>query len=152
MSARGHFPDTHAIEARLGMRLAGLLSEGSQSMPHDIVERLRFAREQAMARAREIRESERAVALRQPAWFPVGMAPQGTVVVASGGGSSRWQRLASVLPLALLVAGLLLIQHESQQELVHAAAEIDSALLADDLPPDAYSDPGFAEFLRTTPP
>jgi hypothetical protein len=29
------------------------------------------------------------------------------------------------------------------------AAEIDSALLADDLPPKAYSDAGFVEFLKT---
>ena len=28
---------------------------------------------------------------------------------------------------------------------------IDAALLADDLPPDAYSDAGFAEFLKTPP-
>ena len=30
-------------------------------------------------------------------------------------------------------------------------AEIDAALLADDLPPKAYSDAGFAEFLKTPP-
>jgi hypothetical protein len=29
-------------------------------------------------------------------------------------------------------------------------AEVDAALLADDLPPAAYSDPGFVQFLKTT--
>jgi hypothetical protein len=30
-----------------------------------------------------------------------------------------------------------------------AAAEVDTALLADTLPPEAYRDPGFVEFLKT---
>jgi Protein of unknown function (DUF3619) len=34
---------------------------------------------------------------------------------------------------------------------VLAAAEIDAQLLSDSLPPTAYSDPGFAEYLRSTP-
>jgi len=29
-------------------------------------------------------------------------------------------------------------------------AEVDSALLTDDLPPAAYTDPGFAQFLKTS--
>ena len=33
-----------------------------------------------------------------------------------------------------------------------AAAEVDAALLADDLPPEAYTDPGFGEFLKAPPP
>ena len=33
---------------------------------------------------------------------------------------------------------------------IRDAAEVDSALLADDLPPEAYSDPGFAEYLEKT--
>jgi hypothetical protein len=37
------------------------------------------------------------------------------------------------------------------QEQVDAAAEIDAALLADDLPPAAYSDPGFLAFLKNPP-
>ena len=58
-------------------------------------------------------------------------------------------RLASALPLVVLVAGLVLIQHHHDLEQITAAAEIDSALLADELPPAAYRDPGFSEFLRS---
>ena len=39
--------------------------------------------------------------------------------------------------------------HESAQ--IQAAAEVDSALLSDPLPPDAYRDPGFLEFLKAPP-
>jgi hypothetical protein len=65
-----------------------------------------------------------------------------------GGPPSVWLRLASALPLVVLVAGLVLIQQYHDREQITAAAEIDSALLADELPPAAYGDPGFSEFLR----
>jgi hypothetical protein len=61
------------------------------------------------------------------------------------------RRAASVLPLLLLLGGLLVIQQWSSRERVLAAAEIDTLLLADTLPPSAYGDPGFAEFLRSPP-
>jgi hypothetical protein len=49
----------------------------------------------------------------------------------------------------VLVAGLVFIQHHHDLQQIAVAAEIDSALLADTLPPAAYSDPGFSEFLRS---
>jgi Protein of unknown function (DUF3619) len=68
------------------------------------------------------------------------------------GGPPWWLRAASLLPLAILVGGLILIQHRYTEQQIQAAAEIDAALLTDDLPPQAYSDPGFAEFLKTPTP
>ena len=43
---------------------------------------------------------------------------------------------------------MLFIQHWSSREQVLAAAAIDALLLADELPVRAYTDPGFAEFLK----
>jgi hypothetical protein len=40
------------------------------------------------------------------------------------------------------------IQRLHNDSQISAAAEIDASLLADDLPPSAYSDPGFVEFLK----
>jgi hypothetical protein len=56
--------------------------------------------------------------------------------------------LASALPLLILALVFLAIQDTLTERQIQAAAEVDAALLADDLPPQAYSDPGFAEFLR----
>ena len=56
-----------------------------------------------------------------------------------------------MLPLLVLVAGLVMIDNWAVREQVLAAAEIDAQLLADDLPPAAYSDPGFGEYLRNSP-
>ena len=137
--------DSLAIELRFAAQVAGALTAHSQVLPHDVSERLRFAREQAVARVRE--RHRRATATTGTV---VGVSSSGLGVL--GGTAPWWQRAASVLPLVVLVAGLVAIDQWSTREQVLAAAEIDSQLLADDLPPDAYSDPGFAEFLRSPPP
>jgi hypothetical protein len=67
----------------------------------------------------------------------------------SDGGSGWWLKLGALLPLVALVAGLMLIQDWHGSNQVSAAAEIDASLLSDDLPPSAYSDPGFVEFLKS---
>ena len=134
---------TPSLEARLAARLASGLTMRAQQLPHDISERLRFAREQAINRARQTRLAP------VPPTVIVGVTAQGTAVF--GGHRSWWQHGASVLPLVVLVCGLVAIDLWSMQEQVRAAADIDSMLLSDALPPTAYSDPGFGEFLRNAP-
>lgn len=137
------------LMARFGRRIAAALSEQQARRPrHDIDERLRFAREQALAGAREARRLT-----VTPAAVAVGGA--GTAALAagpSGDGAPWWLRLSSLLPLAVLLAGLLLIDHHYTQSQIEAAVEVDAALLTDDLPPEAYSDPGFVEYLKSARP
>ena len=133
---------TEALEGRVALRLAALLSESTDELPHDIAERLRFGRERALAAARHQR--------RQEASEVAGTVTSSGRAAVMGGPPSVWLRLASALPLVVLVAGLVLIQQHHDLEQINAAAEIDSALLADELPPEAYRDPGFTEFLRST--
>ncbi len=142
-------PLTHFdnVEARLAARLAAGLTVSAQQLPHDVTERLRFAREQALTRAQQVR---RAAPVAAAGGAVVGVSAHGAATL--GGFSPWWQRTASVLPLLLLVMGLVVIDHWSVREQVVAAADIDAQLLSDNLPPAAYSDPGFAEFLRSTPP
>jgi len=123
-----------ALESRLGLRVADRLSEAAESLPHDVTERLRFARSLALSRAPRL-------------------APQVEVYGSGKGlalGSSWWRPVASVLQVLALAGGLLLIGHLHSQAQISAAAEIDAALLSDDLPPEAYNDPGFVEFLKTS--
>jgi hypothetical protein len=131
--------DLDALQTRFALRVASHLAEQSEKLSHDLSERLRVAREQAVTRARQVR-------LAQPAMAPAFQVSQGSI--ALGQSPSGWLRLASVLPLMLLVLGLVLIQHLHNQAEIHAAAEVDAALLADDLPPEAYGDPGFVAFLK----
>jgi hypothetical protein len=73
-------------------------------------------------------------------------------VVASGAtatlGNVWWTRLGAVLPLVALVAGLITISAWQEDQRASELAEVDAALLTDDLPPAAYTDSGFAQFLK----
>ena len=53
------------------------------------------------------------------------------------------------MPLAALVLGLVFIQNLHTSSQITAAAEVDAALLGDDVPVSAYGDPGFVEFLKS---
>lgn len=137
--------DPQALEARLAARLAAGLAERADQVPHDIAERLRVARDQAVARAAALR---RKAPQASTAAEPLVVSVSAGGVALLGQTAPWWQRAASLLPLLLLVCGFLLIEQQAELEQVHAAAEVDAMILADDLPPDAYSDPGFAQFLR----
>lgn len=127
-------------EARLGLRITSLLSEVADNLSHDVEERLRFARKQALDQRLRVRTTA-------PALAEDGIG-FGNSLVLFGGQGSRWQRWFSVLPLLALVGGLFLIQYELGQKQIEAAADIDAALLGDDLPPAAYRDAGFVEYLK----
>lgn len=141
------------LESRLGARLADALSAGQPALPPDIAERLRFARQTALARAQAARQrapQARPASAGVPAWA------RATATAGAGGPTLGeavpwWQRAAAVLPLLVLVAGLVGIEQWAAQERIATTADIDVALLADDLPPEAYADPGFVEFLRNEP-
>jgi len=146
------FPGSTELDARVtrfGLRVAASLTERSAALPQDVSERLRFAREQALARAAQAR----AAASPALAAAAGGAVPNGSTLALNGGprgagNGGLWAKLASALPLILLLAGLMLMQEGQDNEQIAAAAEVDTALLSDRLPPAAFSDPGFAEFLR----
>ncbi|WAC72811.1 DUF3619 family protein [Roseateles sp. SL47] len=127
--------------ARFGLRVAAGLTERSDSLSGDIQERLRFAREQALAKAIAARAA-------QPVTATTVQATGGTLALGGGERTPRWLKAAALLPIALLVGGLLLIQHSQWYEQIRSAAELDTDLLSKPLPPAAYSDPGFREYLN----
>ena len=146
------------VSDSLGRELALRLDALAQAhTAPDIAERLRFSRERALARARQIAMQPIGSAVVQQgrvaglAWAGANASQSGT---GFGGDETPawWMKWASVLPLVVLVLGFILVQDLLSRADVHAAAEIDAALLVDDLPPAAYSDPGFAEFLRSRQP
>lgn len=133
---------------RFGLRVAASLTESNAALPHDVSERLRFAREQAMARAAQARAAAHVVSAPSFAAVQVGSTLALSGGPRGGANGSLWAKLVSGLPLLALVAGLLLMQRGQINEQIAAAAEVDTALLSDSLPPDAFTDPGFAEYLR----
>ena len=61
--------------------------------------------------------------------------------------SWKFNGLAGGLALLTLVIGLLTIAMVQDQKQLDDIAAVDVELLAVDLPPDAYTDPGFVHFL-----
>ncbi|HEY8049961.1 MAG TPA: DUF3619 family protein [Ramlibacter sp.] len=130
-----------APQDRFGRRVAARLSAGSAELPYELTERLRAARTQALTKRKRV------AGLRTAA-----------VVSASGGAAAItpdehvtwWQGIASALPIIALVGGLVLIHTVQNDRRANEVAEVDAALLTDDLPPAAYTDPGFIQFLQQT--
>ncbi len=127
------------LQDRQGLRLAAYLSLPHADVPHDISERLRFARSRALAQRKAVRASATAVLGAGNA----SLAWQGDEPV------SWWGRIGSIVPLLALVAGLLLINSIQNDSRARELAEVDVALLTDDLPVAAFADPGFLQFLKT---
>jgi hypothetical protein len=126
-----------------GLRLAARLSAGANDLPHDISERLRVARQQAIANRKVIRVNQTRTAshlIRQGATASLSFKDEGL---------NLWSRMASALPLITLVAGLVAIHMIQNDNRANEVAEVDAALLTDDLPPSAYIDPGFVQYLKS---
>jgi hypothetical protein len=123
---------------QFGRAVAARLNAGTDELSYEVRERLRAAR----VRALETR--------KKAAVAPTIMRNGGsTATLALGDGEpSLFNRIASVLPLILLAAGLVLIHIVQSDHRASELAEVDAALLTDDLPPAAYADPGFLQFLK----
>ncbi len=140
------------LEARFGLRVTHLLHEGAQELPHDVSERLRVARLQAVERARQRLAQTRRSSAQESHVVSLG---NGTAALSHGAPhlpmdqESWWTWAGSLVPLLALLLGLMTVSVMLDEEDVQAAAQVDVELLSDDLPPAAYSDPGFTEFLQT---
>jgi hypothetical protein len=127
----------------IGRMIAVRLSEGAEALPHDMSERLKVARTQALAK-------RKIVSLQVAS----DLAVSGGELALNLGGreDGLWNRIASLLPLLALVAGLISIAVLQDELRAREVAEVDAELLTDELPPSAYVDPGFAQYLRVNQP
>jgi len=124
---------------RFGLRVAARLSDSSDDLPYEIAERLRATREQAVAK----RKTLALKAVPRASQF----GNVGTITMGSEE-TSWWDKIASTAPLLILVVGLIAVNLIQDDKHAREIAEIDSALLTDDLPPSAYADPGFVQYLK----
>ena len=124
---------------RFGRLVAARLAEGTSGLSYPVSERLRAARMQAVARRKGVKLQTASTVSNQG----------GSAALTFGDeGQSIWNRIASVLPLVALACGLVLIHTIENDRRASEVAEVDAALLTDDLPPAAYADPGFIQYLK----
>ncbi len=122
-------------------RITAHLDEGLGALSHEVTEQLRAGRVQALA------ERKRSVAVRKQASV---LTRLGSSLALGGGGGSGWgYTLLSAIPVLALVAGMMVLGSQQDENGITEIAEVDAALLSDDLPPAAYADPGFVQFLKT---
>jgi len=124
-------------EAQFGNKVRHLLNQGLRANlknPSRVAERLRAAREQALAR-------QRPEAAPVHAWAD-------NVLGTFGGWSGLTVRV--MLPLVILAAGVSGVYSWQQYQRAAEVEEIDAQLLTDDLPIDAYLDRGFQNWLKKT--
>jgi len=124
---------------QFGLTAAALLRQGSQSLPAGIKDRLYAARLKALSvkKPEKVRIAQHVLASSSGDW--------------SFGSRSLWDNVGWVAPLAVLVFGLIGIAQWQQDSRINDIAELDVALLTDDVPPDAYADSGFLGFLKNGP-
>lgn len=127
-------------QAFIAKRITARLQESADSIPHDVSERLRVARLQAIAKHKQLNTQ-----------VATGLNVSGSTATLQGGPSrfGIWNQMASWLPLMALIAGLLTIGVLQEDNRVLELAAVDTELLTDELPPSAYTDPGFIQFLRS---
>ena len=119
-------------EQQFGNKVRQVLNRGLVGVDPNIAQRLSAAREQALSRKR-----------REPA-FALAWVDN----VSGRFGSWPGMALYAALSLVILVAGSVGIYNWQQSQRIAELEEIDSQLLTDDLPIDAYLDRGFQNWLK----
>ncbi|MCX7272262.1 MAG: DUF3619 family protein [Burkholderiales bacterium] len=126
-------------EQQIAQGIREALDESASRLPYRISHRLEQARLTALAHQRtsEVRVDTRQFALAGSA--------------SSDSGRTLWWRLSvTLLPILALAAGLLVISVWNDTETADEIAEIDTAVLSDEVPLAAYTDRGFGVFLKNS--
>jgi hypothetical protein len=128
-------------ESIFATRIRTALDESAGNLDINVQKRLANARDLALAHMKT-----EAVALKASATQAQLASAGGS---GTGGPSFNWlQRFGLALPIIVLVLGLIGIHEWQQSQRASELADIDAAVLTDDLPLNAYLDKGFGQFLR----
>ena len=126
-------------ELNFAYKVRHALNEKLDALPQGVTDRLAHARQVAVKRKRQ--DSPLKVLVRQNAFAGnVGAFFQDQV---------DWlRRMGISLPALILVCGLMGMYHYEEQRQIRETADIDVAVLSDELPPSAYADAGFKAYLE----
>lgn len=126
----------NAQEKDFAYKVRHALNERLDDLPQGVEERLAKARSLAVSRKRK----------RAPVHVAV---LERVFAGATGGISGNTSWLGNLgLPALVLAFGLMGIFHYEEQRQIRETAAVDMAMLADELPPAAYTDIGFSAYLE----
>ena len=135
-----HHAPAHSVEERMGLLARDLLDDGAEQLPANVIARLNQARSLALSHIPQQKEWA-----TEAVWATSGY---GTSKEAPNWASKMWSALG-VAPIVALALGLFAIASWQQDERIKDIATVDSALLTDVIPPEAYKDDGYVRFLMT---
>ena len=124
----------NADDLNFAYKVRHALNEHLDHLPPAAADRLASARKMALARKKPhapARLAQRQLAGNIAAFFS----------------TSMMGKMAVVVPLLALVVGLASIYQHEEQQRVAELAELDAAVLSDELPLTAYLDQGFNAYL-----
>ena len=127
-------------DINLAYKIRHALNETLDDLPASTTDRLAAARAQALARKKA--DAPRvAQTVRQAQVQTAGFDLRSLF-------SAQWaMRAAVVAPLLLMVAGMVGVYQYEHEQRIAELAELDAAVLSDDLPLTAYTDHGFNAYL-----
>ena len=131
-------------ESEFVRELRRALDESAASLPASATDRLATARRTALARKKPEAEP---VFVRAPALAAGGLSAGMPAGLSAPRRRSPLARFVLAWPLAALVVGLFAIAYFEDQQRTSELADIDAAMLSDDLPLNAYLDHGFNAYL-----
>lgn len=124
-------------ELNFAYKVRHALSESADNLPASTAERLASARKIALSR----KKPESGLRAFVPRLAFAGNA--GTLF-----GNSAWLgRMGLAVPMVVVALGLTALYQHEQQSRINDLADIDAAVLSDDLPLSAYLDHGFNGYL-----
>ena len=124
-------------EEQFARQICRVLDRGTESLDRNFAERLRAARERSL-------QHQHAIVLA-----PAIVSAGGTALLGQDDGRHPLRTMLAILALLL---GVALSYYWNGFSLADENEAIDSALLADDLPPTAYLDKGFQAWLEKDSP
>jgi hypothetical protein len=127
-------------DINLAYKIRHALNDKLDDLPAPTTDRLAAARRQALARKKA--DAPRvAQTVRQAQLQTAGFDVRGLF-------SMQWlARAATIVPLVAMVAGMVGVYQYEHEQRVAELAELDAAVLSDDLPLTAYTDHGFNAYL-----
>jgi hypothetical protein len=131
-------------EINFAYRVRHALNEKLDDLPASTTDRLAAARQAALARKKphvEVRVTRTATA--------TATANGGTFGGLFSDPFGWMSRFSVALPLLLVVGGMIGVYQYEQQQSIAELAELDAAVLSDELPLSAYLDHGFNAYLET---
>lgn len=123
-------------ERDFGYKIRAALNENIDNLPAQSIQRLATARKLALARK------------KAPSGLALFQARFATHAGHFFNDPFAWlARIGATIPMIVLVVGLIGIYEAEEAQRISDLAELDAAVLADELPLSAYADDGFNAFL-----